>query len=67
MVHYIPGLKRDLGGRHFTMEEDPQSAVAQFFLKQDVEWYSAGIHKLISRYDKCLDEQGDYVEKWEIL
>ncbi len=37
--------------------------VAEFFAKQDTEWYSTGIHKLISHYNKCLDEQGDYVEK----
>ncbi len=63
MVHLIPGLKHDLGGWHFTMEEDQQSAVAEFFVKQDTEWYSASIHKLISCYNMCLDEQGDYVEK----
>ena len=26
-------------------------------------WYEEGISKLVSRYDKCLDVQGDYVEK----
>ncbi len=45
------------------MEEDLQSMVAEFFTKQDAEWYSTGIHKLISHYNKSLDEQGDYVEK----
>ena len=25
--------------------------------------YEEGINKLVSRYDKCLDVQGDYVEK----
>ncbi len=62
-MHLIPGLKGDLGWRHFAMEEDLQSAVAEFIAKQDTEWYSAGIHKLISRYNKYLDEQGDYAEK----
>ncbi len=45
------------------MEEDLQSAVVKFFAKQDTEWYSTGIHKLISHYNKCLNEQGDYVAK----
>ncbi len=44
------------------MAEDLQSAVARFFPKQAAEWYSAGIHKLISNYNKCVSEQGDYVE-----
>ncbi len=63
----IPSRKHDFGGRHFAMEEDLQSVVAKFFAKQYAEWYSAYIHKLISRYNKCLNEQGDYVEKKEIL
>ena len=25
-------------------------------------WYEEGISKLVSRYDKCLNVQGDYVE-----
>ncbi len=62
-VHLIPSLKRDLNGRHFASKEDLQSMVAEFFAKQDAEWYSVSIHKLISRYNNCLDEQSDYVEK----
>ncbi len=54
-----PSLKRDLGGRHFTMEENLQNVVAKFFAKQDTEWYSTGIHKLILCYNKCFDEQGN--------
>ncbi len=61
--HLISGLKCDLGGRHIAMEEDLQNAVAEFFAKQDAECYSAGIRKLILRYNKCLDEQCHYVEK----
>ncbi len=51
--YLIPCLKRDLGGQHVAMEEDLQSAVAEFLAKQDAEWYN-GIHKFISRYNKCL-------------
>ncbi len=45
------------------MEEDLQNAVAEFFSKQNTEWYSAGIHELILCYIKCLDEHDDYIEK----
>ncbi len=58
----ISSLKCDLGGRHFAMEEDPQSAIVEF-AKQNAEWNSASIYKLISHYNKCFDEQGDHVEK----
>jgi len=30
---------------------------------QAAVWYEEGISKLVSRYDKCLNVQGDYVEK----
>jgi hypothetical protein len=30
---------------------------------QAAVWYEEGISKLVSRYDKCLIAQGDYVEK----
>ncbi len=39
--------------------EDMQSTVVtffKFFAKQDAEWCSSGIHKLISQYINCLDE-----------
>ena len=29
---------------------------------QAAVWYEDGISKLVSRYDKCLNVQGDYVE-----
>ncbi len=32
-------------------EENVQSAVAEFFAKQDSVWYGTGIHKLISGYN----------------
>ncbi len=63
MVHFIPGLKCDLGGGHFAMEEDLQSSVTEFLAKQDTEWYSIGINKLIWRYNNYFDEQGDYAKK----
>ncbi len=56
MVHFILGLKHDLGGWHFATEKDLQSAVATFFAKQDSGWYSTEIHKLILLYNKCLNE-----------
>ena len=34
----------------------PQNSQAAF-------WYEEGVSKLMSRYDKCLSVQGDYVEK----
>ena len=30
---------------------------------QAAVWYEEGISELVSRYDKCLNVRGDYVEK----
>ena len=30
---------------------------------QAAVWYEEGISKLVSRYDKCVNVEGDYVEK----
>ena len=37
-------------------QDDPMNS-------QAAVWYEEGISKLVSRYDKCLSVQGDYVEK----
>jgi len=31
---------------------------------QAAKFYDDGINKLVHRYDKCLNLNGDYVEKW---
>ena len=47
----------------FTDDEDLQHAVVDWLNTQAAVWYEEGINKLVSRYDKCLSVQGDYVEK----
>ena len=37
--------------------------VVDWLNNQAAVWYEEGISKLVSRYDKCLNVQGDYVEK----
>jgi len=38
--------------------------VKNWLSSQPATFYDAGIVKLVSRYDKCLNSEGDYVEKW---
>jgi hypothetical protein len=40
-----------------------QRAVLDWLNFQAAVWYEERINKLVSRYDKCLNVQGDYVEK----
>ena len=52
-----------LAGKRFTDDEDLQHAVVDWLNSQAAVWYEEGISKLVSRYDKYLSVQGDYVEK----
>jgi len=45
------------------MECTIQHAVMDRLNSQAAVWYEEGISKLVSWYDKCLNVQGDYVEK----
>ena len=48
-----------MGGQMFMKlrdQDDPMNS-------QAAAWYEEGISKLVSRYAKCLNVQGDYVEK----
>jgi hypothetical protein len=51
------------GGKRFTDDEDLQHAVMDWSNSQGAVWYEEGICKLVSRYDKCFNVQGDYVER----
>ena len=51
-----------LAGKRFT-DDDLQHAVVDWLNSQAAVWYEERISKLVSRYDKCLSVQGDYVEK----
>ena len=56
-------MKEHLAGKLHADDEDLQHAVVNWLNSQPAVWYEEGINKLVSRYDKCLNVQGDYVEK----
>jgi hypothetical protein len=61
--HLLQKLKEFLGGRIFKRKEEVKDAV-----KEGVKWtggggvYDKGIQKLVTRYNKCLNVGGDYIE-----
>jgi hypothetical protein len=55
-------LKTFLGGRRFHYDNKVK-AVNTWFASQAASFYDAGIQKLVPRYDKCLNNGGNYVEK----
>lgn len=61
--HLFPGLKRELGGQRFQTEEKLKNAVHTILKNLGDAWYNVGIEKLVYRFNKCLDREGDYVEK----
>ena len=61
--YFFSKMKEHLAGKRFTDDEDLQHAVMDRLNSQAAVWYEEGMTKLVSRYDKCLNVQGDYVEK----
>ncbi len=61
--HALFSMKCNFGGKHFEMEEELKSAMKAFFQKQEAEWYYKGIQNWVKWHNKCLDSDGNYVEK----
>jgi transposase len=57
--HFFPHLKGDLKGTHFTSDDEVTSWIKQ----RTPEFLIDGIRKLVLRWEKCIERQGDYVEK----
>ncbi|GBM96265.1 hypothetical protein AVEN_134449-1 [Araneus ventricosus] len=60
--HLFAHMKRWLGGQIFTTDE-LQTSVQNWLKTQATAFYDEGIGKLVPRYDKCMNWNGDYVEK----
>ena len=61
--HLILKMKEHLAGKRHADDEDLQHAVVDWLNSQAAVWDEEGISKLVSRYDKCLNVQGDNVKK----
>jgi hypothetical protein len=56
-------LKHHLSAEHFPDDEAVERKVTAWFQQQPKEFGAAGFQRLVKRWDKCLNVQGDYVEK----
>lgn len=54
-------MKKELAGKHYANNNDVISAVEFLDLQEDT--FASGIQALQHRWHKCVDLQGDYVEK----
>ncbi|GFO03163.1 transposase [Plakobranchus ocellatus] len=61
--HLFGPLKRHLGGMAFETEDDLINELRNLFDNLDVDFFRVGITSLLSRWQKCIDLYGDYVEK----
>ncbi|GBL90856.1 Mariner Mos1 transposase [Araneus ventricosus] len=61
--HLFTAMKKWLGREHFADDEELKNAVTHWLKSQAAAFYAEGIGKLVKRYDKCLNNGGDYVEK----
>jgi len=61
--HFFPHLKRDLKGIHFTSDDEVKQAVMSWIKQRTPEFLIDGMCKLVLCWEKCIERQGDYVEK----
>ena len=59
----FPHLKRDLKGTHFTSGDEVKQAVTSWIKQRTPESFIDGMRKLVLCWEKCIERQGDYVEK----
>jgi len=52
-----------LGGKRFDDDDDLKDAVQKWLTSQVAAFYEEGTQKLVPRYDTCLNNGGEYVEK----
>ena len=61
--HLFLHLKKFLGGKWFDDDDDLKGTVQKWLTTQAAAFYEEGIQKLVPRYDKCLNNGGEYVVK----
>ena len=57
------GAQFKTSAKRFDDDEEHQARVSEWLRSQAADFYDGGISKLVHRYNKCLDLNGDYVEK----
>jgi len=61
--HLFPNMKTWLVTQRFDNDAELQAGVNEWLKSQAAKFYDDGINKLVHRYEKCLNLNGDYVEK----
>ncbi|PNF23181.1 hypothetical protein B7P43_G02737 [Cryptotermes secundus] len=61
--HLFGPLKEALRGRRFTSDQEVKEAVHVWLATQPKTFFSEGIRKLVQRWTKCVEKQGDCIKK----
>ncbi|KAL4143360.1 hypothetical protein QTP88_005698 [Uroleucon formosanum] len=61
--HFFLHMKSFMGGQNFNEDDEVKKAISAWLQSQASSFYDEGIQKLVPRYDKCLNNGGNYVEK----
>ena len=61
--HLFLHLKKRLAAEKSDNDDEVQEEVMTLFKGQAADFYGSGIHKLVPRLNKCLDNASNYVEK----
>ncbi|CAH2244033.1 jg20705 [Pararge aegeria aegeria] len=61
--YLFPNLKKDLRGRKFSDDNEVKEAILAHFAAKDKKYFYDCLEKLIHRSNKCIQLQGDYIEK----
>ena len=56
-------MKEGLRGKHYSSDKEVKSAVKKWLKEHTTEFYGAGIHALIRRWNIVIERNVDYVEK----
>lgn len=59
----FPNLKKWLGGKRFTSNEEVIAETNAYFAEFEKSYYLAGLQKLEKRWARCIELKGVYVEK----
>jgi len=65
--HLFLHLKKHFAGKKFDDDDEVQEEFMTWFQGQAADFYESGIQKLVPRRNKCLDNAGEYVEKWSYV
>ena len=61
--YLFPQLKKYLKGHHYDNDEEVIADVRRWCREQPSEFFADGVSQLVKRWRRCVDRDGDYIEK----